>query len=113
MAQARILHAAKDVTGYHFLVHLDQDWTVAPHEAHELALPAGSPHPEFIRKWDFGHLTPGVHIQNGKDMTEAQYLISIEAMLKEQVELELQGIRFYKRAPKTHTLIDSLHGKEL
>lgn len=110
---AKIIHATKDAQGYHFLVHLDTEMTVPSHEAHEHSLAEGSPHPNFVRKWDFGNLTPGVHVQHGKDMTEAQYLTSIESMLKEQIDLECQGIRFYRPAPKVHTLVESLHGKEI
>ncbi len=113
MAQAKILHAVMDEQGFHFLVHLDQDWTVGDHEAHDLNLPAGSPHPQFVKRWDFGNRTPGVHQQNGKDMTEAEYLASIEAMLKEQIALERQGLRFYQPAPKPFEIVDALHGKEL
>jgi hypothetical protein len=110
---AKIIHATKDAKGYHFLVHLDPKMTVGTHEAHDLGLPAGTPHPHFVRKWDFGNLTPGVHVQNGKDMTEQEYLDSMKSMLKEQADLELQGIRFYQPAPAPHVIVDSLHGKEL
>lgn len=110
---AKILHATKHEKGYSFLVHLDTDMTVGRHEGHELSLPEGSPHPHFIRKFEFGNLTPGVHVQNGQDMTEAEYLASVEAMLKEQIDLELQGIRFYQPAPKPHSIVESLHGKEI
>lgn len=110
---AKILHATKDASGYHFLVHLDTGMIVASHEAHEHGLEEAAPHPHFVRKYDFGHLTPGVHVQNGKDMTEAEYLASIESMLKEQAALELQGIRFYQPAPPPHEKVLSLHGKEI
>lgn len=113
MAKAKILHATKDQTGYHYLVHLDQDMTVASHEAHEHCLAEGSPHPHFLRRYDFGHLTPEVHQQNGKPMTEAQYLASMEAMIRENVANELAGIRFYQPAPPKHEKVKSLHGKEL
>src|SRR6266852_507647 len=113
MAKAKILHATKDRSGYHFLVHLDTDMIVGSHEAHELSLPEGAPHPHFLRKWDFGHLTPGVHQQNGKDMTEKQYLASIEEMLAEQIALELAGIRLYQPAPPKHEKVETLHGLEI
>lgn len=122
---AKVLHATKDRSGYHFLVHLDMAMRVGSHEAHELCLPEGAPHPHFVRRWDFGHLTPGVHQihhpeqvsdenPNGLvDMTEEEYLASIEAMLTEQIALELEGIRFYQPAPRPHAIVDALHQKEL
>jgi hypothetical protein len=124
VSKAKILHATKDAQGYHFLVHLDTDWTVKPHEAHDLALPEGNPHPQFVKRWDFGNLTPGVHQTFDKpateddeavmrDMTEEEYLASIESMLREQIEIERQGMRFYQTAPPPHQIVKDLHGKEL
>jgi hypothetical protein len=110
---SKILHATKDRSGYHFLVHLDTAMTVGSHEAHELSLPEGAPHPHFVRKWDFGNLTPGVHVQYGKDMTEKEYLASIKEHLAEQVALELEGIRFYQPAAPKHEKVEELHGLEI
>lgn len=113
MAKSKVIHAIKDAQGYHFLVHLDTDMMVTSHEVHDFCQAEGSPHPHFVRRYDFGNLTPGVHVQNGKDMTEEEYIASIEAMLKEQAMLELQGMRFYQPASPPHAKVEALHGKEL
>jgi hypothetical protein len=95
---AKILHAHRRPDGYAFRVHLDT----------EQLDEAGAPHPDWVREWSFGHLTPGVHVQHGKDMTEAAYHDSIEAMLKEQIALELAKLQ-----PADHPTLDRFHGKEL
>jgi hypothetical protein len=130
MATAKILHATRDHSGHHFLVHLDTTMTVGPHEAHELGLPEGMPHPHFMRRYDWPNQSRGSHQKPDPaapphdpaepnlqpqliDLTPEEYEAHIEAMIRQQAELELQGIRFYQPAPQPYEIIASLHGKEL
>jgi hypothetical protein len=96
---SKILHAQRRPDGYHFRVHLDT----------EQLDEQGAPHPDWVREWSWGNLTPGVHVDHkGKDVTEEVYHDSIEAMLKEQIALELAKLQ-----PADHPTMDRFHGKEL
>ena len=88
----KILNAVRNEQGYHLLVHLDTAMTVQPHEAHELQLTAGSPHPHFVKVYYWPHRTAGVHqtwevpatedkAAVMRDMTDAEYLEHIEEMV--------------------------------
>jgi hypothetical protein len=95
---AKIIHAHRRPDGYHFRVHLDT----------EMRDEEGEPHSDWVREYSFGNLTPGVHQQHGLDMTEAEYYDAMEAMVREQVALELAKMR-----PPKHPVVDRFHGKEL
>jgi hypothetical protein len=94
---ARILHAHQRPDGYHFRVHLDT----------EQFDEQGAPHPEWVREWSWGHLTPGVHQTHGRDMTEEEYHDAIEAALREHIAAELAQMN------PAHPVVDRFHGKEL
>jgi hypothetical protein len=104
---ARILHAHRRPDGYHFRVHLDTGKFAVEVDEEGNETVTDQPHPDWVREWTWGHLTPGVHRQNGKDMTEAQYHDAIEAALKEHIAAELT------RMNPAHPVVDRFHGKEL
>ena len=97
---SKILQAEVRANGYYFRVHLDTG------RLNEEA----APHPDWVREWTWGNLTPGVHTQYGEDMTLDQYHDSIEAMLKENISQELALLNVNDSTP---VLLDRFHGKEL
>jgi hypothetical protein len=106
---AKILHAHRGPDGYHFRVHLDTEKFAVEVDEDGNETVTDEPHPDWVREWSWGNLTPGVHVHHeGRDVTEEEYHDSIEAMLKEQIALELAKLQ-----PADHPTVDRFHGKEL